>query len=63
MAHVGEGVDNTALNEFTTLGTITIFDRHSIVEVPADSADDILRAMAKATVKGKKILMRRDREG
>ena len=55
-------IANEAGIDASTLGTITIFDRHSIVEVPAAAADDILRAMAKATIKGKKILMRRDRE-
>jgi hypothetical protein len=29
--------------------------------VPQDAADDILAAMAKATIKGKRILVRRDR--
>ncbi len=56
-------IANEAGVDAATLGTITIFDRHSIVEVPTASADDILRAMAKATIKGKKILVRRDREG
>jgi ATP-dependent RNA helicase DeaD len=56
-------IANEAGVDAATLGTITIFDRHSIVEVPALHADDILRAMAKATIKGKKILVRRDREG
>jgi ATP-dependent RNA helicase DeaD len=45
----------------TSIGTITVFDRHSIVEVPADAADTVLAAMAKATIKGKRILVRRDR--
>lgn len=56
-------IANEAGIDAATLGTITIFDRHSIVEVPAAAADDVLRAMSKATIKGKKILMRRDREG
>jgi ATP-dependent RNA helicase DeaD len=43
------------------IGTITVFDRHSLVDVPQDAADDILAAMAKATIKGKRILVRRDR--
>jgi ATP-dependent RNA helicase DeaD len=56
-------IANEAGIDAATLGTITIFDRHSIVEVPAAAADAILRAMAQATIKGKKILVRRDREG
>lgn len=45
----------------TRIGTITVFDRHSLVDVPQDAASDILAAMAKATIKGKRILVRRDR--
>jgi ATP-dependent RNA helicase DeaD len=43
------------------IGTITVFDRHSIVEVPSGSADGIVAALSAATIKGKKILVRRDR--
>jgi ATP-dependent RNA helicase DeaD len=56
-------IANEAGIDAATLGTITIFDRHSLVEVPSADADTVLRAMAKATIKGKKILVRRDREG
>lgn len=55
-------IANEAGIDAATLGTITVFDRHSIVEVPSTAADGILRAMSKATIKGKRILVRRDRE-
>ncbi len=46
-----------------SIGTITVFDRHSIVEVPADAAEMIVAALTKSNIKGKKILVRRDRAG
>ncbi|MGQ0767403.1 MAG: DEAD/DEAH box helicase [Gemmatimonadota bacterium] len=49
------GVDSSAI------GAIEIFDRHSLVEVPADSAQSIIAALTRATIKGKKLQVRRDR--
>ncbi len=46
-----------------SIGAITIFDRHSIVEVPEDMADDIIGALSASSIKGKKLLIRRDRAG
>jgi ATP-dependent RNA helicase DeaD len=54
-------IANEAGISAASIGTITVFDRHSIVQVPADAADTVLAAMAKATIKGKRILVRRDR--
>jgi ATP-dependent RNA helicase DeaD len=45
------------------IGPITIFDRHSIVDVPEDVADDVIAALGSTTIKGKKLLVRRDRAG
>ena len=45
------------------IGTIQVWDRHSIVEVPESLADDIVAALSAATIKGKKIQVRRDRSG
>jgi len=47
----------------SSIGAIRIWDRHSIVEVPADMADDIIAALSATTIKGKKLLVRRDRAG
>jgi ATP-dependent RNA helicase DeaD len=49
------GVDSSVI------GTITVFDRHSIVEVSDAMADDIIAALSSATIKGRKIQVRRDR--
>jgi ATP-dependent RNA helicase DeaD len=44
------------------LGAIEIADRFALVEVPADRADDIVAAMKKATLRGQKVPVRRERE-
>ncbi len=44
-----------------SIGAIQIWDRHSIVEVPEMMADDIIAALGAATIKGRKIQVRRDR--
>ena len=45
------------------IGPITIFDRHSIVDVPASAVDEVISALGSTTIKGKKLLVRRDRSG
>jgi ATP-dependent RNA helicase DeaD len=45
-----------------TLGAIEIADRFSLVEVPADRADGIVTAMRKATLRGQKVQVRRERD-
>src|SRR3954464_4153352 len=45
------------------LGAIEIADRFSLVEVPDDRADAIVAAMKKATLRGQRVQVRRDREG
>jgi ATP-dependent RNA helicase DeaD len=47
----------------TMIGAITIWDRHSIVEVPATLVDDIIKTLMATTIKGKRVLVRRDRAG
>jgi ATP-dependent RNA helicase DeaD len=44
------------------LGAIEIADRFSLVEVPQDRADEIVAAMKKATLRGQKVQVRRDRD-
>lgn len=44
------------------LGAIEVTDRFSLVEVPADAADTVVTAMRKATLRGKKVIVRRDRD-
>jgi ATP-dependent RNA helicase DeaD len=43
------------------IGSIEIADKFSLVEVPEKSADDIIRAMKKTTIKGRKVVPRRER--
>src|SRR5688572_20639688 len=43
------------------LGAIEIADRFSLVEVPDELADDIVAAMSTATLRGKRVTVRRER--
>jgi len=44
------------------LGAIEITDTFSLVEVPDELADEIVMAMRKATLRGQKVTIRRDRD-
>jgi ATP-dependent RNA helicase DeaD len=44
------------------IGGIDIADRFSLVEVPNDSADSVIRALKGTTMRGKKVTVRRDRD-
>ena len=44
------------------IGAIEIADRFSLVEVPADAVDDVIRALRSTTIRGKRVIVRRDRE-
>ena len=50
------GVDPRAI------GAIQITDRFSLVEVPDEIADEIITTLRAATIKGKRVPVRRDRE-
>jgi ATP-dependent RNA helicase DeaD len=50
------GVDPRAI------GAIQITDRFSLVEVPDEIADEIISTLRAATIKGKRVPVRRDRE-
>ena len=43
------------------IGAIQIFEKFSLVEVPAGSADDVISAMRATTIRGRKASIRRDR--
>ncbi|MEA2622206.1 MAG: ATP-dependent helicase DeaD [Chloroflexota bacterium] len=45
----------------STIGAIQIGDRSSLVDVAESVADDIVRAMSRAAIRGKKVPVRRDR--
>ncbi|MDQ6830651.1 MAG: DEAD/DEAH box helicase [Gemmatimonadota bacterium] len=50
------GIDASAI------GAIQITEKFSVVEVPEEIADDIIAALKATKIKGKKVLVRRDRE-
>jgi ATP-dependent RNA helicase DeaD len=50
------GVDSSAV------GAIQILERHTIVEVPDEIADEIVVALRSATLRGKRVQVRRDRD-
>ena len=43
------------------LSSIEIADAFSIVEVPSEAADDVIAALRSATIRGRRVLVRRDR--
>jgi ATP-dependent RNA helicase DeaD len=45
------------------IGAIQITDRFSIVEVPEELADQVVEAMGRTKLRGKKVRVRRDRAG
>ncbi len=42
------------------IGAIEISDRFSLVEVPEDAVDEVIAALRRSTIKGKKVTVRRD---
>ena len=50
------GVDSSAI------GAIEIADRFSLVEVPEEIADEVISALRGTTIKGKRVMVRRDRD-
>ncbi|MGI8626046.1 MAG: DbpA RNA binding domain-containing protein [Geodermatophilaceae bacterium] len=45
------------------MAAIEIADRFSLVEVPEDSADEVIAALRPSTIKDKSVQVRRDRGG
>ena len=45
------------------VGAIEIFDRFSLVEVPASAADDVIAGLKASTIKGRKVRIKREGEG
>jgi ATP-dependent RNA helicase DeaD len=43
------------------IGSIEIADRFSLVEVPASAADQVIEALRRSTIKGKRVTVRRER--
>jgi ATP-dependent RNA helicase DeaD len=55
-------ITNEAGIESRSLGAIEIGDRFSLVEVPEDLAEGIIKALRATTLRGKKVPIRRDRD-
>jgi ATP-dependent RNA helicase DeaD len=45
-----------------SIGAIEIMDRFALVEVPAQAAEDVIRALRGTTIRGRRVNVRRDRE-
>ena len=54
-------ITNEAKLPSRAIGAIEIADRFSLVEVPGESADAVIEALRKTTVRGRKVLVRRER--
>jgi len=54
-------IANEAGIDSRDIGAIEIADRFSLVEVPGNAVDDIIRALQNTTIRGKRVMARRDR--
>ena len=55
-------IANEAGIDARAVGSIEIAERFSIVEVPDKAADDIIGALRSTTIRGRRVMVRRDRE-
>ncbi len=55
-------IANEAGVDSRDIGAIEIADRFSLVEVPNDAADEIIQSLRATTIRGKRVMARRDRE-
>jgi ATP-dependent RNA helicase DeaD len=55
-------IANEARIDSRSIGAIDIADKFSLVEVPSGAADNVIKALRGATIRGKKVLVRRDRD-
>jgi ATP-dependent RNA helicase DeaD len=46
----------------SAIGAIEIADRFSLVEVPEEIAEEVISALRGTTIKGKRVMVRRDRD-
>ncbi len=57
---VGAIANETSLSG-RDIGAIEISDRFSLVEVPANAVDEVIRALRATTIRGRKATVRRER--
>ena len=55
-------IANEAGIDARAVGAIEIAERFSIVEVPGEAADDVIGALRATTIRGRRVMVRRDRE-
>jgi len=55
-------IANEAGVDARSVGSIEIADRFSIVEVPDEIADDVIGALRSTTIRGRRVMVRRDRD-
>ncbi|HJU68318.1 MAG TPA: DEAD/DEAH box helicase [Gemmatimonadaceae bacterium] len=55
-------IANEAGIDARAIGAVDIADRFSLVEVPDEAVDEIIGALRNTTIRGKKVVVRRDRE-
>ena len=55
-------IANEAGVDARSVGSIEITDRFSIVEVPDEIADDVIGALRSTTIRGRRVMVRRDRD-
>ena len=55
-------IANEAGLDSREIGAIEIADRFSLVEVPDAAADEVVAALRRATIKGRRVVVRRDRD-
>ena len=55
-------IANEAGVDASSIGAIEIADRFSLVEVPEEIAEEIIGALRGTTIKGKRVMVRRDRD-
>jgi ATP-dependent RNA helicase DeaD len=58
---VGAIANETSLNG-SDIGNIRIAERFAIVEVPARAADEVIEALSRTTIRGRRAQVRRDRD-
>jgi len=57
---LGGAIANEAGIAGGLIGAIQITDRFSLVEVPGEVADQVIKALGKSSIRGKKVQVRRD---
>ncbi len=55
-------IANEAGIDSRDIGAIEIADKFSLVEVPDDAAEEVIRALRGTTIRGKRVMARRDRD-